>query len=162
MLTDAQPSVSELLEVGRIAKAHGIRGEVFVRLTSDRLERVATGAVFTTDKGPLTIARSRPHQGQYLVAFEGVQTRTEAEAMAGTKLFAEPIEDPEALWVHDLIGSRVVDTKGVDHGICVAVLDNPAHALIELDGGALVPIVFVLDCTDGVTTIDPPDGLFDL
>ena len=161
-MSGVELSAPELLEVGRVAKAHGLKGEVFVKLTSDRLERVATGVEFTTDKGPLRIVRSRPHQGQYLVVFEGLTDRNGAEALAGTLLFAEPIDDPDALWVHDLIGSRVVDTEGVDHGRCIAVLDNPAHALIELEGGALVPVVFVLDCVDGVTTIDPPDGLFDL
>lgn len=161
-MSGVELSAPELLEVGRVAKAHGLKGEVFVKLTSDRLERVATGVEFTTDKGPLRILRSRPHQGQYLVVFEGLTDRNGAEALAGTLLFAEPIDDPDALWVHDLIGSRVVDTEGVDHGCCVAVVDNPAHALIELEGGALVPVVFVLGCVDGVTTIDPPDGLFDL
>ena len=77
-------------------------------------------------------------------------------------LMAEPIDDPEALWVHDLIGSNVVDTGGVDHGTCVAVVENPAHDLLELESGALVPVVFVESCVDGVTTIDPPPGFFDL
>jgi hypothetical protein len=43
----------------------------------------------------------------------------------------------------------------------VAVIDNPAHALLELDSGALVPVTFVVDNADGVITIDPPEGLFE-
>jgi 16S rRNA processing protein RimM len=39
---------------------------------------------------------------------------------------------------------------------------NPASDLLELDSGALVPIVFVVDHAEGRVTIDPPDGLFDL
>jgi 16S rRNA processing protein RimM len=43
-----------------------------------------------------------------------------------------------------------------------AVEANPAHDLLVLDDGALVPMVFVVEQRDGVVVIDPPDGLFDL
>ena len=43
-----------------------------------------------------------------------------------------------------------------------AVEANPAHDLLVLDSGALVPMVFVVEQRDGVVVIDPPDGLFDL
>ena len=71
------------------------------------------------------------------------------------------IEDDDALWVHELIGARVVEAAGTDRGVCVAVIDNPAHDLLELASGALVPVPFVVSFADGVITIDPPDGLFD-
>ena len=72
------------------------------------------------------------------------------------------MEDPEALWVPELIGSRVVEEgSGVERGRVVAVVANPAHELLELDSGVLVPIVFVESYEDGVTRIAPPDGLFD-
>jgi 16S rRNA processing protein RimM len=76
-------------------------------------------------------------------------------------LSAEPLEDPEALWVHDVIGTRVVEVGGTERGRVVAVVANPAHDLLELDSGALVPVVFVQTSGDGVTVIDPPAGLFD-
>jgi 16S rRNA processing protein RimM len=91
-----------------------------------------------------------------------VSTREAAEALAGTALLAEPIDDPDALWVHELVGTLVVDTKGTEYGRCLAVLENPAHDLLELESGALVPIVFVKQLVDGIVTIDPPDGLFEL
>jgi 16S rRNA processing protein RimM len=47
-------------------------------------------------------------------------------------------------------------------GRVTAVEANPAHDLLVLDGGALVPMVFVVEQRDGVVVIDPPDGLFDL
>ena len=65
--------------------------------------------------------------------------------------------------MHQLIGSRVVEQgSGAERGRVVAVVANPAHELLELDSGALVPIVFVQSCEDGVTLIDPPEGLFDV
>jgi 16S rRNA processing protein RimM len=154
--------VTELLEIGRITKPHGVRGDVIVSLITDRLERVATGVELSTKKGPLTIAASRPHHGGFIVTFDGVNSREAAEAMAGLVLSAAPLDDPDALWVHDLIGARVVDTQGVDHGKVIAVLENPAHDLLELEDGALVPVVFVQSNIDGVVLIDPPDGLFEL
>ena len=150
-----------LLEVGRIGRAHGLKGEVMVDLITDRLERVAVGTVLSTDRGDLVVVGSRPHQKRFIVAFEGVGDRTAAEALAGTVLRAESVDDPEALWVHELVGTLVVEVGGVERGIVRAVQANPAHDLLVLESGALVPIVFVVSCVDGVTLIDPPPGLFD-
>jgi 16S rRNA processing protein RimM len=157
-------STDELREVGRIGRAHGVRGDVYVVLITDRVERLAPGARLFAGAQWLTVAESRQQQQRWLVHFEGVADRTAAEKLTSLVLLAEPIEDDQddGLWVHDLIGSRVVDQQGVDRGMCVAVLDNPAHDLLELDTGALVPVTFVLTCSGGVTTIDPPEGLFDL
>ena len=76
-------------------------------------------------------------------------------------IYAEPIDDPAALWVHELIGSDVVDVDGTARGRCVSVVANPAADLLELDSGALVPVVFVVRHADGVVVIDPPAGLLD-
>lgn len=152
-----------LLEVGRIAKAHGIRGEVLVDLSTDRDERVAVGSRLTTDDGrSLEVLRSTRHQHRWIVAFAGITTRSEAEAMHGRVLFAEPIDDPEAFFVHDLIGSAVVDTDGGAIGTVVAVEANPASDLLVLDGGNLVPLRFVIDRDAGRLTVDLPHGLLDL
>ena len=72
------------------------------------------------------------------------------------------LEDPDAMWVHDLVGARVVGVDGTDHGVVTAVEANPASDLLVLDGGGLVPLRFVVTRAEGVVTIDPPAGLFDL
>jgi 16S rRNA processing protein RimM len=133
-------------------------------LITDRVERLAPGARLLAGSQWLTVVESRQQQQRWLVHFDGVEDRTAAEKLTTLVLLAEPIADADddGLWVHDLIGSRVVDQAGVDRGVCVAVLDNPAHDMLELDTGALVPVTFVLTCSGGVTTIDPPEGLFDL
>jgi 16S rRNA processing protein RimM len=153
-----------LLEIGRVGRAHGVRGEVYVDLTTDRYERLAPGARVWARSAWLTVARSRPqpHAGRFLVTFEGIDQRAAAEKLTNATLHAEPIHDPEALWVHELIGSDVVEVDGTRRGRCVAVVDNPAADLLELDTGALVPIVFVVSSAAGVVTIDPPAGLFDV
>ena len=155
------------LEVGRIAKAHGLRGEVVVELTTNRLERVRTGAVLVAGDRPLTVLHSTPHQERWIVAFEGVESREAAEALRGRTLSAEPLEDPEALWVHELVGSRLVDQDGADRGEIVAVESNPASDLAVLEGGGLVPLRFVTahepgrDGAAGVVRADLPAGLLD-
>jgi 16S rRNA processing protein RimM len=150
---------ADLLEVGRVAKAHGLRGEVIVALSTNRPERVAVGAILHTDDGPLTVITSRPHQHRHIVHFEGVATREAAEALHGTVLRAEPLDDPDALWVHDLVGSVVVDQHGTDHGPVTAVEVNPASDLLVLEDGGLVPLTFVVEHADGRITVDVPDGL---
>lgn len=153
-----------LLEVGRITKAHGVRGDVLVAYTSDRLERLRAGSVLRTDRGPLTVAHARPHQDRWIVGFEEIVGRDEAERWRGVVLRAEPIDDDDddALWVHELVGAKVVTTGGTAVGTVEAVQANPASDLLVLDGGGLVPVVFVTDHQPGQVTIDPPEGLLEL
>jgi 16S rRNA processing protein RimM len=159
--TDRDPD--DLLEVGRITKPHGIRGEVVVVLTTTRTERVDAGAQLHTRAGALLIVESsRPHQGGWLVRFEGVADRNEAERLRATVLLAERLDDPDELWVHELIGAQVRDQQGGDLGRVASVEDNPAADLLVLESGALIPMTFVVDAADGCVTVDIPEGLLDL
>jgi len=152
-----------VLEVGRVTKAHGVRGEVVVSLLTDRLERVAPGAVLYAGGRPLEVVASRPHQKHHIVSFAGVETREAADALHGTALQAEPIGDDEELWVHELIGAPVVAIDGSAVGTVEAVQANPASDLLVLEGGALVPVAFVVDHRDdGAIVVDLPEGLLDL
>jgi 16S rRNA processing protein RimM len=155
------------LVVGRVTKAHGLRGDVLVKLDSTEVEaRLAAGSTFETDRGDLVVASARPHQDRWLVSFAGVATREAADELHGLELRAEPLDDPDALWLHEVVGVRVVETSGVDRGTVVGVLPNPASDLLELEGGALVPVVFVVgwegEGDERHLVIDPPEGLFDL
>jgi 16S rRNA processing protein RimM len=156
-----------LLEVGRVEKPHGLHGEVVVRLTSNVDDRLAPGSVLFGDAAGthrLEVIASRPHHHRWIVRFAGPARREDAEALHGTTLFGEPVtgDDPDALWVHELIGAEVVEVTGGSRGTVVAVIDNPASDLLELDGGALVPLRFVVDRAPGRLVVDVPAGLFDL
>lgn len=155
-----------LLEVGRIGRAHGVNGDVFLVLSTDRVERAAVGSKLWVVDRWLTVSQSSSSNGRWRIHLDGVDDRTDAESLAGTTVFAEPLDDPAALWVHQLIGSAVVEIDGTTRGRCVSVIANPAADLLELDSGALVPVNFVcsLDAAgdETILTIDPPDGLFDL
>ena len=155
-----------LLEVGHIGRAHGIRGDVFFVLSTDRAERAAVGSRLWVRDRWMTVTASSNSGGKWRVHLDAIADRAEAETYSGTKVFAEPIDDPDELWVHHLIGATVIEENGIDRGRCTAVLANPAADLLELDSGALVPVTFVtaVDVSGGVpiVTIDPPDGLFEL
>jgi len=157
--------VADLL-VGRITKAHGLRGEVVVDLLSSEESRLAPGAVLACARGDLVVVTSRPHQGKWLVVFDGVASREAAESLRGVELRGEPIADPDALWVHELVGLEVREIGGTVRGRVASVVANPADDLLELEGGALVPVTFVVGYDgagdDRHVLIDPPDGLFDL
>lgn len=153
-----------LREVGRTGRAHGVRGDIYVDLLTDRLERLAVGARLQVGERWITVAAARPAGRRWLVHFAEFADRTAVEAIQGQPLLAEPLPptDDDALYVHDLVGAEVVDTAGTSHGRCTAVLANPAHDILELESGALVPVVFVVSAEDGRIVIDPPEGLFDL
>ena len=150
-----------LLSVGRITKAQGLKGEVLVYLSSNRTERMVTGAAFHTDRGLMRIESVAVHGDRWRVRFAGTADRTAAEGLQGLELRAEPIDDPDALWVHELIGRTVRLGNGDVVGIVTEVESNPASDLLVLDSGVLVPLRFVVsNSVDGIV-IDPPVGLLD-
>jgi 16S rRNA processing protein RimM len=152
-----------LLEVGRIGKPHGVRGDLFISLTSDVQSRHAVGATFTivelAGRRTLTIATVRPQQDRFVVHFEGIDDRNDAEKLTNKFLYAEPVESEDGLWVHQLIGSNVVDIAGEAWGTCTGVLQNPAHDILEIEGGLLVPAPFIVSTDGDTTVINPPAGL---
>ena len=152
------------LEVGRVAKAHGLRGEVVVAPITNHHERFAVGAVLRAGDRELRIVTSRPFQDRFLVRFAGIDDRNGSEALRGLVLTAEPLGAPPTgeLWVHELIGSEARHRDGRDLGRVVAVEANPAHDLLVLEGGALVPMVFVVEAEPGLIVVDPPAGLLEL
>ncbi len=151
-----------LLEVGRVAKAHGLRGEVIVALSTDRTERLDPGTVLSTDDGELTVVTSQPHQRRWIVQFAGVESRADAEALHGLVLRAEPLDDPDALFVHELIGSEVVDEAGTVLGTVESVEQNPASNLLVLDSGGLIPLRFLVERRGDSLVVEVPQGLLDL
>ncbi len=162
------------LEIGRIGRPHGLRGEVTVILLSDRAERTAVGAVLYAEEREMVVETARPHRDGWLIRFVGVADRDGAETLRGSRLLADPLGTPaledgvspdaerDVWWVHELVGCAVVGRDGRSYGRVAAVEANPAHDLLVLDGGALVPLPFVVERGDGRVVIDPPDGLFDL
>jgi len=157
------PDEPVLLEVGRVGRAHGLRGEVHVVAVSNVDERFAPGSELVVGETPMVVASSRAAGSGWVVRFEGVDDRNAAEALRGKAVLGAPLEaDDGELFVHDVIGADVRDRAGARLGRVEAVQANPAHDLLVLDSGALIPIVFVVDAQPGVVVVDVPEGLLDL
>jgi 16S rRNA processing protein RimM len=150
------------LEVGRIIKAQGLKGQVLVDLWSDRTERLAAGSELSTDRGTLTVVASGAHQRRFIVTFDGIDSREEAERWRGLVLSAPRLEDESVIWIDQLYDAEVFDAQGVRRGVVTGVEANPASDLLVLDSGALVPLTFVTNVDANVRIdVDAPDGLFE-
>jgi 16S rRNA processing protein RimM len=167
------------LVVGRIAKAHGINGEVSVDVrTDDPDHRFADGSRLDTepaDHGPLVVEGSRWHSGRLLVRFAGVGDRTAAERLRGSTLVVDsatsaPPDDDEEFWDHDLIGLDVVIDDGSRLGEVSDVLHPLGSDLLVIARAegedVLIPFIaeFVptVDLAAGRVVVRPPEGLLEL
>ncbi|MEV0791333.1 ribosome maturation factor RimM [Kribbella sp. NPDC050459] len=130
-----------LVTVGRIGRAHGIRGEVGIDVRTDEPDRrFADGEVLVTDakvSRRLTVAASRWHSGRLLVKFAEVPDRTAAEQLRN--LFVqcevpddERPEDPEEYYDRDLVGLAVRTTDGAEVGEVTDVVHLPSQDLLEI------------------------------
>ena len=157
-----------LLEVGKVDRPHGLAGEVVVSLVTNRTERLSAGSVLQARLlgagagfRELRVDSARPFQDRHLVVFGGVATREQADDLRGAVLLAPALDDPDALFVHDLVDSAVVEVDGTERGVVIAVEANPASDLLVLDDGALVPLRFVVRREPGRLVVDVPAGLFE-
>ncbi len=132
------------------------------------MQRIHPGSVLSSDRGPLTVERSRLlRPDRYVVAFSEVPDRIAAEELRGQELRAEPLDGHSAggtLWVHQLVGATVRDTSGSELGRVVSVEANPASDLLVLETGALIPVRFVtnFDTASREVEVDVPPGLLEL
>jgi 16S rRNA processing protein RimM len=165
--------------VGRVAKAHGITGELAVDVRTDSPDqRFAVGTVLATrlrdgSTRELTVAAARSHSGRLLVRFGEVLTRDVAETLRGALLLADtatlpPTGDPEEFYDHELEGLRAELADGTVVGTVLEVLHSPGGELLSVDRDGptfLVPfvhaIVPVVDIAGGRVVLDPPEGLLD-
>jgi len=161
------------LVVGRIGRAHGIRGEVSVEIrTDDPGARFAPGSSLATEEsGPLTIETVREHSGRLLVRFAGIADRTAAETLRGTLLLVDsadipPTSDPDEFHDHELIGLSAITADGASLGEIVDVEHHGQDLLVlrrPTGEDALVPfvgaIVTAVDVPAGHVVLDPPPGL---
>ena len=166
--------MGESIVVGRIGRAHGLGGEVYVLSESDTPDRFNPGAVFLTEEEPprrLEVRWSGQHQAKLLVAFVGITDRSDAEALRGVVLTMSAGErrklNDDEYWPDELVGMTVrnpagealgeiaeVDTSGPQNRLVVRTIDNRL---------ALVPFVRALvpevNAAERWVVVDPIDGL---
>ena len=169
----AEPTVV----VGRVARAHGLEGEVHVHNLSENPDRFAGDAVvFLEDGRPLTVESSHPHGGRLLVRFREIRDRTAAEALRGRFLVVPESMLPElpegSWWPYELEGCEIFTEGGRSLGILTEVLFTPANDVWVAklaDGETLIPVLedvivsvdiegkrIVIREIPGLTT--PPEG----
>lgn len=172
------PKWEEMALVGRVARAHGIRGQVIVDSETDfPEERFRPGAELFVHRGgvtePLTLTTVRFQRGRPILGFDGIDTMSDAEALAGLELRV-PAEWLAALpadtfYRHDLIGCRVETRTGETVGIVRDVEGSPGvNRLVLVDESGrevLIPlakeICTVIDPVAKRIVIDPPPGLLE-
>jgi len=118
--------------VGRITRAHGVRGEVAVLVLSEVEARFDPSATLLLEDGrKLTVRARRPNRGRLLVAFEEIPDRTAAEPLAGGYLFVDrssvPDAPADAFWPHDLEGCEVVTEGGRSLGPITEIVHGEAN-----------------------------------
>ncbi len=155
-----------MLEVGRIVRPHGLKGQVVVELWTNRDERMAPGAELSAVSGALYVTSSSRLPGvggraRWLVSFRGVDTREAAESLRDQVLSAEPLRVEGALWVHEMVGSDLFEPDGTPVGRVESVEANPASDLLILEDGRVVPLTFVSRDGSGRLIVDGPPGLLD-
>jgi 16S rRNA processing protein RimM len=169
------------LRVGRLTKAHGLKGAIKVELYTDEPEkRFVPGAIFSLQVPvesawhgkSLTLTELRWYNASPVAFFADVPDRTTAETLIKAILWVEHDasvlpDDPEAWYDHQLTGLRAV-RDGVDVGTIARVEHFPAQDLLVVktaDGEVMVPFVKAIvpevNMTTGIVTLTPPMGLFE-
>ncbi len=166
------------LRIGRLTKAHGLKGAIKLELyTDDPERRLVPGAEFTLQVPSdskwhgktLTLSELRWYNGHPVGFFEGVTDRTEAESLLKAILWADQDDtvEPDAWYDHQLVGLRVL-RDGREVGAVARVDHLPAQDLLAVrtpNGEVLVPfvsqIVPEVDVRAGTVTVTPPLGLFE-
>ena len=166
----------DLLLIGTIARAHGIKGQVIVNPESDFMdERFRAGATLLLGDAlrPVRITTARFHQGRPVIGLEGVESIDDAEALAGAEL-KMPLSEMGPLpggtyYRHDLVGCQVEDTEGRVIGEVSAVegpMEGSRLVIAAPQGEVLIPLVAAI-CVE----VNPearrirvavPDGLLEL
>ncbi len=157
------------IEIGGIARAHGIRGEVVI-VTHDP-DSATLGNVDTIWVGGVErkILQARDTQRGWLVALEGVATRNDAEALRGkpVEVDREDLDlDPDDVLLDDLVDCKVHLADGTPWGTIAEIMVGAHQDLLVIHDGdieRLLPLVdqFVtnIDLEAGIVTVAPPDDL---
>ncbi|MBA2604458.1 MAG: 16S rRNA processing protein RimM [Acidobacteria bacterium] len=168
--------MEDLVLVGRIARAHGNKGQVIVNTDTDFPdERFRPGEVMLVGAAatPRTIRDVRFQQGRPIVTFDGVESMDDAEALAGSELWIpsdrqEPLP-PGTFYHHDLIGCEVRDSKAGVIGRVTAVEGTMEMSRLVVEGPdleVLIPLVAEIctsiDTTAREVSVTVPDGLIEL
>ncbi|GGI74696.1 ribosome maturation factor RimM [Pseudarthrobacter scleromae] len=165
------------LQVARIGKPHGIRGEVTVQVLTDAPgDRFVPGTEFVVEPasaGPLTVISARWNKDILLLGFDEIGTRNEAETLRGAKLFIETEEldedDDEGWYEHELVGLEArIGPRVVGKVTALNTMPVQDLLMVTTPEGKEILVPFVeqivpeVNVDGGFILLTPPDGLFEL
>lgn len=167
--------MAELAVVGRIVKAHGIRGGVMARPAADGSDVLLHVPSVTLEQGGQRrvwkVLKAQFMGHQVLLQLEGLTDRNAAEAMVGAQVLLDkaalPPPDPGEYYRDDLVGLAVVGKDGRSYGRVVELETSPVQEwlVVEVEGRqVLVPFtegLVEVDEEGGRVVVDAPEGLFD-
>lgn len=167
--------MTDLVCVGAIAGAYGVRGEVRLKSFTAEAEAIADYAPLTTEDGSreFTVRVTHAIKNGLAARLSGISTKEEADALKGTQLFVPrdrlPSLPEDEFYHADLIGLEVCDTGGSLLGTVKSVQNHGATDLLEIHGAGLKTSVLLpftqanvptVDLDAGRIVVDPPEGLF--
>lgn len=174
------PPEDELIGVGIIRKAHGIRGEANVDLltdSTDRFSELSDIILVSPDRQtlkPANIDSTRTHAGRVLVHFAGINTPEEIRALQSWSIEIREDQlrhlEADQYFIHDLVGLKVVDLAGKPIGVTMEAREAGGGVLLTVksaDGTSFEMPFAASICTEIDTkrkrlVVDLPEGLADL
>ena len=164
----------EVYRIGRLGKAHGVKGEVSFQFDDDIFDRMDCDYLVLDVDGilvPFFIEEYRFRSDTVaLVKFEDIDTQQRAAALTGCDVYfprALAAEDEAPLSLAMLVGFDLVEAnEGRSVGRIAAIDDTTANLLFELEDGRLIPandeLVDEIDQKGRSITMRLPEGLLDL
>ncbi|MEP0990890.1 MAG: ribosome maturation factor RimM [Tateyamaria sp.] len=167
--------MTELVCVGAIAGAYGVRGEVRLKSFTAEAEAIVDYAPLTSEDGAhsYNVTLTRAIKNGLAARLSGVSSKEQADALKGLRLFVPrdrlPVLDDDEYYYADLVGLEVRDTGGTVLGHVKSVQNHGATDLLEIHGAGLKATVLLpfthaavptIDMTARRIVADPPEGLF--
>jgi len=153
----ANRHADDWIEIGCVARPHGIHGEVRVKLHNaesrvllERSEVLMRGGKTGIPEQRIDVCSARSAaEGFVLLGLAGVDSRTEAEALRGVAICvprdALPSESEGEFYVHDIIGAKVVQSDGSTLGEVVDYISYPSTDVLVVHGAARYEIPLIED-----------------
>ena len=168
----------ELVLLGKVSKAHGIRGEIKVYPYSDDPEQFSASyrrIYLSQDQEGVPVAynieKARVQGRQVLLQLEQCSSRTMAESLTGQQVYVSADDLPDLaeseFYLHELEGKLLVDTTGNQLGQVDNIIETPAHDLLVVRQAGkeyLIPVVadFIVEIGEEKVVLDLPPGLLEI
>jgi 16S rRNA processing protein RimM len=170
----ASPKKEDCIALGKVTKAHGIRGELKVFNYSGDSESLVNYATLLLDRESgmeeYEVTRLRPQAKQAIVELRGVDDRNKAEELIGCEVLVERDQlaelSEDEFYLHDLIGRQVMLEDGRRIGEIRGFLEGGAQDILRVAGEReyLIPLVteFIVRFDDQTVVMQLPPGLLDI